>query len=143
MPNFQELLSRPLDEIKRPPALPPGTYFGSIKSYEPGASSQKKTPFVKFHLAVSHAGDDVTAEDLAGIELGKKQLSKDFYLTADAEWRLKEFLVSLGIETTGRTFQSTLPETIGKAVMMDVRQRMNAQKPEDPAFNDVADVKGA
>jgi len=142
MANFSDLLSKPLDEVIRPPALPAGTYFGSVKNYELGESSEKKTPYVRFNFATSHAGPEIEPSDLEGVDLSKKQLRSDFYLTPDAEWRLKEFLESLGFDTKGRTFASLLPDTINSPVMMDVTQRLNQRNPTDPPFNEVRSVKG-
>lgn len=148
MANFSELLSKPLDDVKRPPTLPAGTYHGFIKSYEPGESSEKKTPYVRFNFTVTSAGDDIDPRDLTGedgrpIDLSKKQLRRDFYMTADAEYRLKEFLESMKIPTKGRTWASSLPETINQAVILDVIQRPNRDKPTDPPFAEVRDCRGA
>jgi len=143
MPDFSQLLSKPLDEVKRPTALPQGTYFGSVKSYELGESSEKKTPFVKVHFTLSHAGDDVDQTELNGVDLAKRQLNTSFYLTPDADWRLKEFLESCKIDTRGRTFQSTLPDCINAPVMLDVVQRLNSRNPTDPPFSEVKTARGA
>jgi len=142
MPDFSQLLSKPLDEVKRPPALPAGTYYGTIKSYELGESSEKKTPYVRMHLTLSHAGEDVDQADLNGIDLNKKQLRADFYLTQDADWRLKEFLESCHIDTKGRTFQSSLPDCVNAPVQMYVTQRLNQRSPTDPPFNEVKILAG-
>lgn len=137
MANFSDLLSKPLDDVARPPALPAGTYYGAIKNYELLESSEKKTPFVRFNCSISHAGDEVDPSDLVGIDLNKKSLRVDFYLTPDAEWRLKEFLEALGFDTKGRTFASILPDTVNSPIMMDVISRPNTRTPTDPPFNEV------
>lgn len=142
MPDFSQLLSKPLDDVKRPKVLPPGTYFGMVKSYELGESSEKKTPYVRINFALSHAGDDVDQAELTDIELGKRTPRTDFYLTPDADWRLKEFLESCHIDTKGRTFQSTLPDCVNSPVIIDMVQRINQQRPTDPPFNDIKSVKG-
>lgn len=143
MPDFSTLLSKPLDSIKRPPPLPAGTYMGTIKSYEALESKEKKTPYIRFNLNLVSPGQDIDPNDLNGIDLSKRQLRRDFFLTPDAEYRLKEFLESLGIDTKGRTFQSTLPDSLNQAVQIEVVQRLNQDEPTAPPFNDVKSVSGA
>lgn len=143
MPDFANLLSKPLDEVKRPQAIPAGTYNAMIKSYEAAESKEKKTPYIRFHFTITGPGADVNAADLDGVDLSKKQLRRDFFITPDAEYRLKEFIESCHIDTRGRTFQSTLPDMVNQPVLLEVVQRLNKDRPTDPPFNDVADCKGA
>lgn len=140
--DFSQLLSKPLDEVKRPPPLPAGTFYATVKNYEPGESKNKKTPFIRFNFTLTGPGPEHSAEDMQGVDLSKKALFRDYYLTPDADWRLKDFLSSMGIDTAGRTFASTLPESINQPVILDVAQRPNPEKPTDPPFNDVKDCKG-
>jgi len=140
MVDFKSLLSRPTDDIKKPLALPAGTYYAMIKGYELGESKQKKTPFVRFNFTLTGPGEDISPEDLEGVDLGKKALRTDFYLTPDSEYRLKDFIESIGIPTQGRTFFELLPECASKDVLLDVTQR-NSDDGAD-VFNDVAKVKG-
>ena len=149
MPDFTQLLSKPLNDVKRPPLLPSGSYYGVIRSWEPGESSQKKTPFVRFNVAMTHPADDVDTGEMKsrGIDtsvIAKKQMHQDFYITADAEYRLKEFYETLGIsDVESRTHQSCLPETLGKAVICDVTERPNREDPTAPGFNEIRNMKGA
>lgn len=147
MADFTTLLSKPLSEVKRPQPLPAGTYFGVIKSWEPGESSQKKTPYVQFNIGFTHAGDDVDAHELASAEalnpLSKRQLNMKYYLSPAAEYRVKEFYESCGVEAEGRTHSPCLAEMIGKSVIAEVIQRPNSERPEDPPFNEIRDLKGA
>ena len=138
--NFKELITVNLDDIKAPAALPEGTYHGVIGSFEFGDNNKNKTPYVRFGLKLQSAGDDIDAADLAGIELGSRKLSTDFYLTPDAQWRLKEFLNSLGFK--GVTLEEALPDTVGQSVIVYVTQRFNPERPDDPPRNNVKSVKG-
>lgn len=70
--DFKTLLSKPLDEIKRPPALPAGTYHGIVQKYEFGESDKNKTPFVRFTFTIAMAGEDIDPSELEGIDLGKR-----------------------------------------------------------------------
>lgn len=137
-PNFKELLKKPLDTVKRPPALPDGTYYGVVKSYEFGESSNKKTPFVRFHFLAMYGGEDIEASLLEGIDLSKRDLKKDFYITEDALYRLKEFLAALGHEVDGHNIEDLLPLTPNARVMMAITQRRTEGK--EDIYNDVGEV---
>lgn len=139
--EMMDLLRKPMNEIERPKLLPAGTYYGIIKSHELGKSTQKKTPFVRFHVALTGAGEDVDQELLEGIELAKKILRRDFFLTEDALFRVKDFLASLGIEVEGRSLGECIPEAIGQSVMLTVRHRPIEGRDEPMA--EVSDMVGA
>ena len=148
MANFDQLLNKPLDEVKRPPAMPPGTYFATVHMYEPTESMEKKTPGVKFTFNNLQPGPDIDPRDLVDadgtpINLATRQVSTTFWLTPDSEYRLKDFVESLGVNTKGRTWASVLPDTMQQAVILDIIQRPNKNRPTDPPFAEVREVKGA
>ena len=60
MVDFSALLSKPADEIKRPPALPAGTYKGIIKTHKFDESSEKKTPYVRFDVKFTGGSEGYT-----------------------------------------------------------------------------------
>jgi len=140
--NFKDLLSTKLDDVKAPSALPEGTYHGTISSFEYGDNNKNKTPYVRFALKFHSTSDDVDPKDLADIDLASRKLSTDFYLTPDARWRLKEFLVSLGLKTDGGSFDELIPEAVGQSVLAYVTQRFNPERPDDPPRNNIKSVKG-
>jgi len=139
--DFKKLLSKNMDESERPRPLPPGTYFGRVSKISYDVSKEKKTPYVRFLLSVTSAGDGVDEEALNGVDLSKKQLRKDFYMTQDADYRLKDFIKSCGIQVAGRSFESTLPDTMNAPVIMEVTQRA-AQDGSGEFYNDVGLLKG-
>lgn len=148
--NFQNLLSKPVDSAKRPQALPAGTYFARIASHKFDESARQKTPYVRFEFSDLQPGQDIDASQLreqdgTPIDLSKKKLRSDFYLTDDAMYRLREFLEGLGIPTEGRSFGETIPETKGLPVQLTVTMRPaegeNAR--EGTFYNDVAQVSKA
>lgn len=123
--NFQNLLSKPVDSVKRPTALPAGTYYARIQGHKFDESRQQKTPFVKFEFSDLQPGPDIDAAQLKdgegnAIDLSKKKLSRDYYLTDDAMYRLREALESLGIKVEGRSFGECIPETKGMPVQITV-----------------------
>ena len=139
---FKVLLAVNLDDVKAPLALPEGTYHGNIASFEYGDNNKNKTPYVRFSLKFHSASDDVDPKDLADIDLSARKLSTDFYLTPDARFRLKDFLESLGLKTSGSTFDELIPEAVGQSVLAYVTQRFNPERPDDPPRNNIKSVKG-
>lgn len=146
-PDFNSLLSRPADTFKEPPPLPAGTYNGIIQNHEFGTSRQKQTPYVRFNFVLTGAGEDVEASELEGIELNKKKLHTDFYITEDSLFRLTNFLRSCGLNTN-KPVAETIPETTGCEIRAFITQRMEQVQPGQPVpenprkFNDVANISG-
>ena len=138
--DFKTLLSKPADSVERPKPLPAGTYHGLITSYKYDESQQKKTPYVRLNLVTHRAGEDVDAELLNGVDLSKKQLRRDYFLTDDAMFRLKDLIESCGVQTTGRSMGELVPELLNKAVIISVVQRPSQDGSE--LYNDVKELAG-
>ena len=119
--DFSNLLSTSVDSVKRPPVKPPGTYLGTIAGYKFDTSSKKGTPFVRFEVSGVQPGEDIDQAQLEvdgeRIDMAKWKPGFDFYLTADAMFRLKEFIESFNINAGGRSFNEVLPELKGMPVM--------------------------
>lgn len=131
MVDFSVLLSKPADDIKRPPALPAGTYKGKITTHRFDESSEKKTPYVRFDVKFTGEHlEDVDAADVEGIDIAKRTLSKDYYLTEDAIYRLKEMLESLGIPSAGRSIGEMIPEAVGCEVLMEISAKPDRREPD-------------
>lgn len=144
MVDFNELLSVNIDDVKAPKALPNGTYFGTISAYNFGETRPKdgKTPTKTLHIDVqlTHPSDDVDADDLEGIDLAKKRLGNDFYLTEDAIFRLAKFLKSLGLE--GGSLSELIPEIISQPVMVEVSKTLK-KGTEDEFYNNIVAMTGS
>lgn len=140
-PNFKELLSVRLDEIKEPKRLPAGTYHGVITAFEIDNKNRNNTPYVRFTYALRSAGEDISPEDVEGIDLSTRKLTSDFYLTPEAMWRLRAFMLSLGFEE-GALLDEILPQAIGNSVVLYVELQPNRQDPSAPPRLNVRNVKG-
>lgn len=144
MVDFSALLKRPAGQAKKPPVLPIGDYPGKITGWEPGESARKKTPFVRYHCKATGWPDSVDESerefDGKPIDLSKKSLHIDYYITPDAEYRHDEFLRSIGVELEGRSYEESIPDAVGTDVLIVITQRL-AQDGSDNTFNDVADLK--
>ena len=124
--SFQDLLSKSVDTVKRPPALPEGTYEVLIKAHAFGESSQKKTPQVEYELQLMGTGLDVDKERLEtaldGKALSERSIRDQFYITEKALPRLREFLERAGVNIVGRPFTQCIPEAIGRRIKIFVKQ---------------------
>lgn len=144
--DFRKLLSKPVDDIKRPPALPAGTYYGTIAKHEFVESrfaqqdTGEKIGQIKYHFKAVRPGEDIDQQLLEGIDLGKRALSAELPLEGGNEWITKTFLENLGIATTGRGWGEICPEALNHEVMFTVTQRMDKNNPE-VMYNDVRSLR--
>ncbi len=126
-PNFGSVLDKPTEEIKRPPALPMGTYVFVCKGLpRQDKSSKKQTEFVEFTVNPIQAQDDVDADALkeftdafGGIQDKVQKLT--FYLTDNSIYRLKEFMIDdLKIEEE-ETLRPMLEKTVGAQFLGQIK----------------------
>lgn len=136
--SFSHLLKKPAGQAKKPQALPPGIYPGIIKNWSVGDQNKNKTPYVRFGLALTGwdanvADDDKMQEGVDGkktyVDLSKRNISSDFYLTDDpgSWWRLDEFLRALELDLEGNEYETVLPNVIGRQVLVEIEQYLDAQ----------------
>lgn len=141
MTDLRDMLNVPMDEIKKPPVWPIGTYHGFIEKYEPGESREKKTKYLRFNIKCQRPDEsvDITGEQYKDIDWSKRTFRKDFYLMDDKSqhWRLKDFLVKLGMDTEGATLAAVIPQTVGKPVKFQLTQRANQDNTE--LLNEIAE----
>lgn len=133
MPDFSQLLSAPVDSFDKPKPLPAGTYYGRITTFKVDeVQNEKKTPYVRLNLVLDSAGEDIDPSLLSGtddsgktwsIDLTKKPVHIDYYLTPDSQYRIRELMEDLGMVITGRSLNETLPELQGQAVLIAMTQK--------------------
>lgn len=140
--TFRDLLSKPTDTVERPKALAPGHYIGEIRSHEFGLSRQKQTPFCRFIIVPSEETEDVPQGANDGIELARRELRRDFYITPDALYRLSDMLDAVLGRQAGRSFDERLPETRSVRVMMQVTQRETTDQDGNVTnvYNDIGTI---
>lgn len=123
--SFESILDTPANEVERPKPLPAGTYDCIVRGLpEYGESTQKKTPFCRFTLAVQAAGDDVDPaelEEMGGV--ADKTIRTTYYTTPDAMFRLTDFLEHCGIDLEGKTVRQAIDETPNCSVRAVVSHR--------------------
>lgn len=121
--DLGSLLKKPAGQAKKPPALDAGNYPGVVKSFELGDQNKNKTPYVRFQVGLTGWGDGI--EPVPDLDLSKRQMRRDYFLTEDALWRLDTFIRSCGVEANGRSYEEVLPELVGHQVVVEVQQYMN------------------
>lgn len=126
--DFRNLLKTKAEDAKRPPAWPAGHYYGRLGKYTLGDQNKNNTPYVRFPVQPTSAGDDVDPAELVNedgtpIDLTKRQFRQDFFLTDDAKYRLREFIETLGIDIAGREFDELLPECVNADVIFELTQQ--------------------
>lgn len=146
MTDFSAIANQAAGQSKKPPRLPPGNYSGIIKLPPAwGDANKNKTPYVRLMLGFMAFPEDVpeswseydeedgtTSEVLrSDIDLAKRQMSYDFYMSDDAKWRLDAFLKEMGVNVgtaeAPRTYAETLPELVGQQVLCEVVHSLNQQ----------------
>jgi hypothetical protein len=135
------LTRRAVSAVRKPPLLPLDNYPGIIRRFE-YAESRNKTPLLRYHIGLSGWGDNVPDQwdcwdstrnesytvQRSEVNLAAQQLRRDFYLTDDALYRLKEFWESCGVEPSDpdqdvvEWIQETAPTLVGHPVLVEVQQ---------------------
>lgn len=148
MVDFSAIASQAAGQSKKPPRLPPADFPGVIKSFEWGDANKNKTPYVRLMLGFTAFPESlpesweefdnetqksltVTRED---IDLSKRTMRKDFYMTDDSRYRMDEFLramnINVGTPDAPRSYAETLPELIGQGVLVEIQHQLNQQTNE-------------
>ena len=126
--NFNDILNVRADTVEAPKQLPPGKYLATVKSFEPGVSTQKKTPYVEIKFAISAPIDvpsDLEAEASAALSKGPVEMRTSFYLSDKSMYRIVDFLEKdLGLSRSGRTIGDMLTECVGLecGLLLDIEQ---------------------
>lgn len=139
--DFREILDTNMDNIERPKPLPPGSWFAIIKEHSFDKTPKQDTPYVRFTFVNLQAGEGVSSEAVDEIDdLAERNLRKDYYLTANARYRVKEMLASLGIQTEGRSLGACIADSTGAKVILDVTNTTSKDGKE--IYTNVGDVRG-
>jgi len=123
-----------------PPVIPADLYPGVIKSYELGQSNNGN-PLLRFPVGLldwppTVDDSDKIQDDGQGgtipIDLSRKQLRKDFFLTPAAYFRLENFLTSMGFDIEvdadgNKDFETPVSQLIGRKVNVEVQRILNRQ----------------
>lgn len=137
--SFMDILNKPIDEIEAPKALPIGTYLCLVDGQpEQTTIGKNNTPCINFNLKPVQAGADVDRNELTktlnGASLQDKKIRHRLFVTPDAAYRLKQFLIDhLGIDP--KPISQMLPEAMGKQVYITLAHRSSDDGTQ--VFNEV------
>lgn len=97
MASYLDLLNAPIEDITKPALVPNGTYHGQIIKHSFDKSREKQTDFCRLAVKLLAPTEDVDQELASerADRIVKFEGHKDFFITPDAVWRLKEFCVSV------------------------------------------------
>lgn len=149
--NFKSLLDAPIiEKAVLPPNLPNGTYKGTIVKWEPGESAIQKTAFLRFHVQITEACEDVLASnpEVSDMNMNTHRLKRDFYFPDDpdkakkAAFYREQFLSSIDVDFLGKSYNVICSECIGKDVLCSVVDKPNSQDSTKQGFNEIIDMKG-
>lgn len=148
--NFKELLSTPVTAAEKPKPKPAGGYFGTISAFRFDESKEQKTPFVRLTVkgvqpGPGISGDPSLMEQLQNAgDLSKLHTTRDYYLTEDAKYRLRELMESCRLAVEGRSFFEVIPELVGQPVAFDlVQESYEAKDGTTGISNKIVSMKGA
>lgn len=127
--NFQDILNKPSAEIEAPKPLPVGTYLALVDGQgEFKKIGKNNTDCVEFKMKLVQAGEDVDQqallESLNGKALNERHIINRQFVTEDAVWRLKKFLVEdLQIEEGTKSLGQLIPEAMGRQCYVTIGHR--------------------
>lgn len=138
MVDFSSLLNKQMGTIEAPKNFPAGSYNLIVKERSFDVSQQKQTPYVRFVYAVVSPGGDVDQDAwaAANIDLSKRTLRDDFYLTEDALYRLSEHLQNVFGLSPDINLQQAVEMVVGKPCVGHVVETLNKRDPSRP-FNEI------
>ena len=136
-PNIADILDRPSADAEPPKPIPPGTYIAQVQGLpREGTSPRTQTPFVEFTLMPIEVYrdkdgrsdiDEDALEEMGG--LNNRTLRDTYYLTDDAEFRLRQFFDNCGIpDMNGKhklTHRERIVQTPGCQVGISVKHSSN------------------
>lgn len=118
-----------------PPVIPADIYPGVIKSYEI-TTSTNMNPILRLPVGLLDWPDTIGQDhrfqigpegEQIPIDLSRKQLRKDFFLTPAAYFRLENFLVAMGFEIStdsagNKDYETPVSQLIGQKVGVEVQR---------------------
>lgn len=142
--TFSAILSKPVGSGEKPKPYPVGSYSARITKFEFAKSKRKETPYVRYGIRLEQALADVPQDQLAGVDLSRRELHVDFYLTEDAQHRLDTFLIEhAGIVGGGRALAQTIPEAVNRTIVVMVGQTPSQKPGDNTIYNEITSTAKA
>lgn len=127
--NFSDLLKDNIDDIEAPTPAPAGSYNAIVTGHEFGESQNNKTPYCRMLIKPLEPLADVDEDQFKEFQENDRggwdddyRFKQDFWLTPDAKFRLKNFLIdALGLEGSGRTLEDLIPESVSQSLTITLK----------------------
>jgi len=102
---------------------------------------ERNTDALDYYCQLIEPGPDVSAADIASLDLREYELRARFFITKRAMKRLSQFHASLGFDAS-LPADSVLPETTGMKVLLNVTTTSSTRNGRTRQFNNVEDATG-
>ena len=123
--DFGGLLNQQADEVVKPNPVPQGQFLGVIDSFEMGKSTKKKTPYVRFQWKLLQASSDIPVEEFKDVNWEGKLIKEEFYITADALYRLTDFFALVMDDIAGRSVKELIDQSVGHNAWLDIGHELS------------------
>lgn len=131
MPNFSEILSKPVESVEKPKPKPVGTYIGSVVGMPVDKTVKvqgEERGILEFKLKISAAYEGVDADQLADVgdvTSWPPFIYSVWYDTPEGEFQLKNFLTTtLDIDGAGgKSFGELIAQAPGKQLLVTLKHR--------------------
>lgn len=153
--DFNTLLRSTAFEAPKPRNFPEGTYKGTIKdSPKLGEKIMQERPkiVITFNIKATDWPDEIDESAKENLSLQGKTWQKDFIIDKEKLgqgdktdlWPLDQFLRSMGMGTSGGSYEEILPNCVGAEVQFQLGLRSYKSKTtnEMEETNDVKRVTG-
>lgn len=145
MADFTAFLDQQGGQGIKPKPLPIEIYPGIVAGYEYGDNNKNHTPYCRYQLKLTGWPQSIPDSsrvqlDAEGrehlIDISKRNLRVDYFLTDEAKYRLDEFLKTCGLDPRSGKYSELCPQVVGCQVSVEVKQYLN------PNTNEVGNQAG-
>lgn len=149
MVDFSKLASTSMDDVKRPPSPPAGTYYGVVTGIKFADSrfDNKETGQKDGVLQIVIRPTEYAEGDLPdGVTLQGKLFTREEGVidchgnSLPGQFYTKQLLDNLGVPTAGRSFSEAVADLVGQQVMFDLTARPDKNNPK-VIYNDVRKLR--
>ena len=149
--DFSKLNSQPMDKVKRPPAAPASTYYGTVKGYKfaetrfDNKDTNQKDGALVIEIAPTECADPQVDMPEGYTLRGKTFFHETAIIDSNGnalpgQYYTKVLMENLGVATAGRGFAECVPDLLGASVMFDLTARPDKNNPE-VIYNDVRKLR--
>lgn len=134
MSVFSKILTRNLDDVEAPKTLPVGSYTFKVSLKVKAPKNEDDDGYVQGIFIPTVAKADVNPDEIAAFgDLENARVFNRFWLRDGRdEWKMKQFLKLLGVETAGRTLLEAIQAADGYLIDAAVEHDPNPDDPERP-----------